>query len=186
MLDAELIFDDILPLVHVTADEVDGVDAGRQGSVETDQQVHPFGRPEVQETVVVDGLVEESSISTDDGEGKEVLVVVELVGGVGRVDLLIDCLTTLLTGGIVGSKDHVVESIIEGGVENTEAVSRTSLKLRLFARESVGIGGDSGPGVALLAKDNESFIAAAGQDRLYLRIIDDPQSSQSVLHVVEG
>lgn len=85
---------------------------------------------------------------------------------------------------VIGCKDDVVEGIVEGSIENAEPVSGTSLKFRLCARESVAVGGESGPGIALLAENDEPLIDAVGQSCLDDGVVDHPKPSQSVLHVI--
>jgi hypothetical protein len=91
-----------------------------------------------------------------------VFVVIQVVGGVGGVDLLVSSRAVLgKDGAVIGCKYHVVEAVIEGGIEYPKAIGGSPFKLRLLVGEGVEVGRDISPGVALLAEDDEALEAAA-------------------------
>lgn len=76
LLDIELILDHSRSLIHILTHEVNIVDIGRQLDIESNQQVYSFSWAEVQESDVIDRLVEEGGICADDSEGDEMFVAV--------------------------------------------------------------------------------------------------------------
>lgn len=69
------------------------------------------------------------------------LIVIEIIAGIRRIDLLIGILSVLsYNGAIVGCKDHVIEGIIEGSIQNPEAVGGRSFELGLLIRQGIEIG----------------------------------------------
>lgn len=121
--------------------------------------------------------MEKSGVSSNDSEGNDAFIVLKVIRLVRRINFLVNSPAAFLSGRVIGCKDDVIEGVIEGSIEDAESVGDTSLKFRLCPREGVAIGGESGPGIALLAENNEPFIDTVGQSCLDDGVVDDPKPS---------
>ena len=107
--------------------------------------------------------MEESGVCSDDSEGNDAFIVLKIIGGVGGIDLFInDTSVVFLCDGVICCKDNIIEGVIEGCIEYPESVCCASVELGLYPGEGEAIGGESGPGIALLAEHDESFKDAVG------------------------
>lgn len=78
-LDIELILDHSRSLIHIITNEVNIVDIWRQLDIKSNKKIYSFSWAEVHKSNVIDRLVEESGICSDDSEGDEMFVAVEIV-----------------------------------------------------------------------------------------------------------
>lgn len=67
------------------------------------------------------------------------LVAVEVVCGIGRIDFRVNISSIGLFDSVISGKDDVVEDVIKGSIEDSESVSGRSLKLRLNTVLTIGI-----------------------------------------------
>lgn len=68
------------------------------------------------------------------------LVIVQIVTGVRRIDLLIGILSLLSDySAVVSCKHHIIEGIIESSIQYSKAISGSSLEFWLLVRQGIEI-----------------------------------------------